>query len=126
MQELAFIHLEQICLMGSGLSQTVLLVQLSAKGKALDKDQIKADLTEQVLGINTQLEGHEKIAAVIVSDRNWNAENGLVTHTMKIKRAALEKHYSSHAEAVFALDAAVAMPAVFHELELKQSEVAVG
>ncbi|MEH6588559.1 MAG: AMP-binding protein [Halioglobus sp.] len=109
------IHLEQMCLMGNGLPQTVLLVQLSVRGKELDRDEVKVSLTEQVLAINTKLEGHEKIAAVVVSDRDWSSENGLVTHTMKIKRAALEKHYSSQAEQVFVLGASAAAPLVVQE-----------
>ena len=108
-------HLEQMCLMGSGLPQTVLLVQLSIQGKSIESLEMERQLTEQVLQINAELDSHLKIACVIISDKDWNAENGLVTHTMKIKRAALEKHYEHLAEEAFSYKASPATPLIMHE-----------
>ena len=108
-------NLEQLCLIGSGLPQTVLLVQLSAQGKQADPLALESALRQQTLEINASLEGHARIASVILSDDDWNAENGLVTHTMKIKRAALEKKYTSQAERVFSQGASLAAPLVIRE-----------
>lgn len=107
--------LEQICLMGSGFPQTVLLVQLSEQGKNIKSDKLKADLYQQVLKINDELDGHSRIACVIISDQDWSSENGLVTHTMKIKRAALEKHYAPMAEHAFSNGATAVKPLIIYE-----------
>ena len=108
-------YLEQMCLMGNGLPQTVLLVQLSDQGKKTDRRKLENELAEQTLKINAGLDSHARIACVILSDQNWNAENGLVTHTMKIKRAALEKHYGALAEKAFSSGASVKEPLVVFE-----------
>ena len=108
-------NLEQMCLVGSGLPQTVLLVQLSEGGKAMDKPQLERALYDHVLHVNAGLDSHLRIACVIISDQDWNAENGLVTHTMKIKRASLEKHYGQMAERIFNSDVTPAAPLIVYE-----------
>ncbi|MEH6570426.1 MAG: AMP-binding protein [Halioglobus sp.] len=108
-------QLEQMCLMGSGLPQTVLLVQLSAQGKEENINILEGQLRDQILKVNLELDGHARIAAVILSCQDWNSENGLVTHTMKIKRAALEKHYGQLAENAFAQGASLSAPLVISE-----------
>jgi long-chain acyl-CoA synthetase len=108
-------QLEQLCLMGSGLPQTVLLVQLSAQGKEADTQALKNELRQQTLTVNAALDHHARIASVILSNRDWTAANGLVTHTMKIKRAALEKHYAAMAEGAFSNGASITSPLVMLE-----------
>lgn len=108
-------HVEQMCLMGSGLPQTVLLVQLSEQGKNTDRHKLEDELYEHTLQINAELDSHSRIACVIISDQDWNTENGLVTHTMKIKRAALEKHYGQLAEKAFSNSTSAATPLIMHE-----------
>ncbi|KGE04589.1 AMP-binding protein [Pseudohaliea rubra] len=95
-------NLEQLCLIGSGLSQTVLLVQLSAQGKAAEAEGLDLELAALTTETNRTLEKHARIAALIISKEDWCPENGLVTHTLKIKRAALEGRYRAMAEAVLA------------------------
>ncbi len=107
--------LEQICLMGAGLPQTVLLLQLSAQGKARDRQWLESELQRQTIKVNEDLETHARIACVIVSFRDWTAENGLVTHTMKIKRSQLEEHYGALAEKAFSAGASVKEPLVIFE-----------
>ena len=111
-------YLEQLCLIGSGLPQTVLRVQLSAQGKEADPQTLENTLRQQTREINAALEGHARIASVILSDGDWNAQNGLVTHTMKIKRAALEKKYTGLAERVFPRGASLAAPLVIREEDI--------
>jgi long-subunit acyl-CoA synthetase (AMP-forming) len=108
-------YLEQMCLMGNGLAQTVLLVQLSAQGKEMDIEKLESELRRQTLEVNADLDSHAKIASVIISAQDWSAENGLVTHTMKINRSALEKHYSSLAEMAFSNGASIKAPLVIFE-----------
>jgi long-chain acyl-CoA synthetase len=109
------VNLEQMCLMGNGLPQTVLLVQLSTQGQDMDTETLQDELQRQIIEVNADLDGHEKIAGVIISAQDWNPENGLVTHTMKIKRAALEQRYGALAEKAFSIGASVKQPLVLLE-----------
>ena len=108
-------YLDQMCLMGSGLPQTVLLVQLSETGKAVDRASLEAELRKTAIEVNSELESHAKIACVIVSAQDWSTENGLATHTMKIKRASLEARYGEVAESAFSSGASVEEPLVVYE-----------
>ncbi|PLW81450.1 AMP-dependent synthetase [Kineobactrum sediminis] len=108
-------YLEQMCLMGSGLPQTVLLVQLSEVGKNTERPLLEKTVYDQTLRVNAELDSHQRIACVIISASDWNTENGLATHTMKIKRAALESRYGPLAEKVFLGDASVVSPLIAYE-----------
>lgn len=108
-------YLEQMCLIGAGLPQTVLLVQLSELGRAADHDALDKELCESLIKLNADLEGHSRIAALVISDEDWSAENGLVTHTLKIKRAALEKRYGEMAEKAFDNGASTDRPQILRE-----------
>lgn len=108
-------NLEQICLIGSGLPQTVLLVQLSAQGKAAEPEELDRVLARLTGEINPVLEKHARIAALIISKDDWSTGNGLVTHTLKIKRAALEERYRGMAEAALAGGASCDDPQVLRE-----------
>ena len=107
--------LDQMCLVGNGLPQTVLLVQLSDIGKGSDRESLEAELSRVTVEVNAELDSHTRIACVIVSGQDWSSENGLITHTMKIKRAALEKHYAALAEKAFSSGASVKTPLVMFE-----------
>jgi len=105
-------QLEQMCLIGSGMPQTVLLVQLSARGRSTDKRALTEELGRQVLQGNDDLDSHAKIACVIVSAHEWTAANGLLTHTLKIKRSALEKRYDALADSAFSSGASIKKPLI--------------
>lgn len=108
-------NLEQMCLIGAGLPQTVLLVQLSAQGQAACPEALDKELRESLIKVNTELETHAKIAALIISNEDWNSQNGLVTHTLKIKRAALEKRYGEMAESAFDDNSSTDRPLILRE-----------
>ncbi len=81
----------------------------------MDTETLQGELQRQIIEVNANLDGHEKIAGVIISAQDWNSENGLVTHTMKIKRAALEKRYGALAEKAFSIGASVKQPLILLE-----------
>jgi long-chain acyl-CoA synthetase len=111
-------HLEQVCLVGSGLPQTVLLVELSVEGLGADDSAVEDQLRDEIRQVNEDLESHARIACAIVSKDVWTSENGLVTHTMKIKRSAIEKRYHQLAEEAFTRGTSLKDPAVMWEAEL--------
>ena len=43
--------------------------------------------------INDTLENHERIKKIIVLKDSWSIENNILTPTLKIKRASIEKKY---------------------------------
>ena len=108
-------HLDQVCLMGNGLPQTLLLVQLSAEGQAADASAVEERLREEIQSVNADLDSHARIACALIVKDEWNSTNGLVTHTMKIKRSAIEERYGKLAEDAFAEVVSVNDPLVIWE-----------
>ena len=89
-------NLEQICVVGDGLPQPIVLVVLSERGKAKTKEDLVASLTKTMQVVNPKLDKHEKLHNIVVVAEDWTIENKLLTPTMKIKRNAIEKIYKSN------------------------------
>jgi hypothetical protein len=43
--------------------------------------------------LNADLDPHERLSLIVIGDGPWTVGNGLITPTLKIRRAALENHY---------------------------------
>lgn len=84
-------NIEQICIVGMGIPQPILLVVLSVEGKKKSKDELTENLINTINEINPILEKHEKIEKAVVMSEEWTVENGLMTPTLKIKRSQVEK-----------------------------------
>lgn len=65
--------------------------------------------------MNASLDSHARIACALIVKDEWSSANGLVTHTMKIKRAAIEQRYLSQAEQVFNRGASTKDPLIVWE-----------
>ncbi len=89
---------EQACLGGHGLAQTVMMAVRSAAAQGLSDAELDAELRTWVQSINARLEKHERIGAVILSRTPWSQDNGVLTHTLKIKRDAVDERYSDELE----------------------------
>jgi long-subunit acyl-CoA synthetase (AMP-forming) len=86
---------------GTGLPQPVAVVSLAEalRPKAATEEgkrEIEAQLRQVLETVNAQLAAHEKLARLYVSREAWTVESGLLTPTLKIKRAELDKRYGSH------------------------------
>jgi len=101
--------------MGAGLPQTAMAIQLSAEGKAADPQFVDEQLRQAIIRTNAKLDSHAKLAAVVISAEDWSAKNGLVTHTLKIKRAAVEKRYADLAERAMSQGGTPANPVLLRE-----------
>ena len=86
--------IEQICIVGMGIPQPIMLVIPSETGKNKSNFDLSESLLNSILEINPSLEKHEKIEKAIVMKEDWTIENGLLTPTMKIKRSHVEKIHS--------------------------------
>ncbi len=89
---------EACCLMGAGLPSPFAIVLLSPQARKQCKDPDAKKSLEQSLGalleqVNGRLEQHERVSFLAVVDGPWTVENGLITPTLKMKRAALEARY---------------------------------
>ncbi len=86
-------HIEMACVVGTGLPQPVALVQL-AEPSGTTREQIVEELTATLTVLNTELESHQRLAQLIVISGSWEAENGLLTPTLKLKRDLIEVKYA--------------------------------
>jgi long-chain acyl-CoA synthetase len=83
---------EQQCLYGFGLTQPIMLCNLSETAPT-DSGVLEQELTIFTQGVNEQLEPHERIGGIIICKTPWSAENGVLTHTLKVKRASVAERY---------------------------------
>lgn len=86
---------EQACLTGLGLTQTVMIAVLAESVAERSDDSLAEELIDWTQGINATLEKHERIGALILTRAAWTQENEMLTHTLKMKRDAVEKKYEA-------------------------------
>ncbi|MFT6033332.1 MAG: long-chain acyl-CoA synthetase [Arenicella sp.] len=86
--------IEQLCVMGSGLPTAMVVIVLSKEiADGMSKKEIEKSLLATVADVNGQNEKHEVVGGIRIVDQPWTIENGLLTPTMKVKRAELEEKY---------------------------------
>jgi len=83
--------IEQVCVVGMGIPQPLVLITLNEIGTNKTKEEIDQMLTAALDQINRTLEHHEKLEKAVVMKESWTVENGLLTPTMKVKRNEIEK-----------------------------------
>ncbi len=87
--------IDQLCFVGAGLKQPIMVVTLSANGMAKPRETIEAELKDDMDAVNASLEPHEQIAQVIVAREPWSSDNGIMSPTMKVKRNEVEKKFTA-------------------------------
>ncbi|WP_299008521.1 AMP-binding protein [uncultured Shewanella sp.] len=92
------LHIEQICVIGSGLPHPIALVQLSEGANLQHREEVRTSLKATLDNINIHLESHEKVDAIVITDEVWSVENDILTPTLKIKRHILESRYIERLE----------------------------
>jgi long-chain acyl-CoA synthetase len=85
--------LEQLCLVGAGLPATVLLAELSVEGQNMDSSELERALTAHMNTVNKTLEKHARMSHILIVKEPWTVANGKLTHTLKLKRPAVESGY---------------------------------
>ncbi len=86
---------QQMCIVGLGLDQPILLAVPSEKAK-LDRDVVSKKLSDFLVKVNSDLDGYKKIKKIILVKDEWVPENGLTTPTLKIKRAKIDERFSNN------------------------------
>jgi len=64
--------------------------------------EVQSALTALLAEVNSQVADYEKLKFIVVADQPWQIENGMLTPTMKIKRANIEKAIEPKLDAWYA------------------------
>ena len=91
-------NIDQLCVVGSGLSQPLLLVVLNETAKNKPATEIKELLGKSLFKLNSKLNSHERISKIIIISESWTIENKFLTPTMKLKRNLIENKYQEKYE----------------------------
>lgn len=91
-------HTEQQCLLGRGYSKTAMVCVLSALAQQADRDTVEADLRAVIERVNSEVEHHARIGALLISCDPWTIENAMLTPTLKIRREQVEQVFGERAQ----------------------------
>ncbi|EAR10886.1 AMP-binding protein [Reinekea sp. MED297] len=81
------------CVFGENQGQPVAAVQLNQPpGRINGLTEI---LENTLVSINGRLDSHEKLSALLVSDKAWTVESGWLTPTQKVRRRPISEHYQN-------------------------------
>ena len=95
--------IEACCVTGANLGQPLAIVVLNAEATAQSaspagRSALTESLSAHLKSINTTLDPHEQLEALIVVSEPWTVANGFITPTLKVKRNRVEEVYSAHYE----------------------------
>ncbi len=88
-------ELQQMCIVGLGLDQPILLAVPSKKAKE-NKENFNKKMSNYLADVNKDLDGYKKIKKIVMVKEEWIPENGLSTPTLKIKRAKIDQRFSEN------------------------------
>jgi long-chain acyl-CoA synthetase len=88
---------ELSCVSGVGQPAAFALVVLAEdiRGKLNDPERAPAsssELADLARQVNSELSTYEQLQMFVIAKEPWTIENGMLTPTMKIKRAKIEEH----------------------------------
>ncbi len=101
--------IEQCCVVGLGKPQPMALVVLNCMD-TMSEEKISESLSVTIESVNKQLESHERLSHILVTQEPWSIENGLLTPTLKLKRPEIERHYQT------LIDGSHRQPVVFENI----------
>lgn len=87
------LDIEQLCLLGLGMPQPVMLIVPSERGAAKSKAELEKNLEATMLRVNENLARYTKVNTLVIMKEPFTTENGLLTPTLKIKRFNVHKKY---------------------------------
>jgi long-subunit acyl-CoA synthetase (AMP-forming) len=98
--------IELSCVTGVGRPAAYALVVLAehVRPKISDaafREDVEKRLVTWLQEVNKNLSGYEQLQMIVVAKEPWTIDNGLLTPTMKLKRARIETHVQPHVDAWF-------------------------
>jgi long-chain acyl-CoA synthetase len=91
-------RIEQACVLGASMPQPFAVVVLSKGAQGASPNDVNRELAALRDEVNTSLDHHEHLQAIVIAKEPWTVENGLLTPTMKLKRGAIEEKYTPRAQ----------------------------
>jgi long-subunit acyl-CoA synthetase (AMP-forming) len=90
---------ESVAVFGSGMTAPFAMAVLTPPMRkelapAGHRTDIEAKLTAEINSVNAQLEHHEQLRFIVISEQPWTIDNELLTPTLKVRRSTLEQRYS--------------------------------
>ncbi|MFP3498035.1 AMP-binding protein [Pseudomonas sp. SIMBA_059] len=86
-------RIEQVCVVGEGLSAPIGLCVLAAAGE--ERQALRDSLERWLEQVNQTLDKPERLRQLVVVKDSWAVENGFLTPTLKIKRSVIESTYGA-------------------------------
>lgn len=90
--------IEQVCVVGRGLPQPMILCTLSPVGQETQRPMLEQRLSDDLMAINKELHNYQKLKKVVVLKEEWNVDNRILTPTLKVKRKVIEELYAPRYE----------------------------
>ena len=85
----------QMCVVGLGIPQPIMLVNISDLGKKLEKEELIEKLENKLESVNSTLFNYLRVSTIVICKDEWTPQNEILTPTMKIKRGNVDKMYMS-------------------------------
>jgi long-chain acyl-CoA synthetase len=90
---------ESVAVFGSGMTAPFAMAVLTpplrnALPPANQRAELESKLLAELDAVNTQLEHHEQLRFIVISEQPWTIDNELLTPTLKVRRATLEQRLS--------------------------------
>ena len=87
-------YIEQVCIVGRGLTQPIAIITLSSQSKNFNKIELEEYFKNSLISFNENMVNYEKISKFVILKKEWTVENNFLTPSMKIKRNTIERAYS--------------------------------
>ena len=84
-----------MCIVGLGVPQPIMLVNISDLGKKLEKEELIERLENKLESVNSTLFNYLRVSTIVICKDEWTPQNEILTPTMKIKRGNVDKMYMS-------------------------------
>jgi len=96
-EKLLSVHpaIEGCCVMGAGMASAFAVVGIT-KEWAQAREDLERSLQALLDEANAQLETHERLGFLAITDETWTIANGFLTPTIKLKRSVLEEWYAKY------------------------------
>jgi long-chain acyl-CoA synthetase len=91
---------EAVCVLGSGMAAPFCMAvptpEMRRGGSDGQREEIERRAGTELDRVNEQLEHHEQMRFIVLCQQPWSTDNGLLTPTLKVRRAALEQRFASN------------------------------
>lgn len=85
--------IEQVCLVGSGLPQPLVLVVLSEHGRTVAEEKLLEKMERELKEVNASLASHARVSTMVVMKEEWTVDNHLLTPTLKVRRSKIDARF---------------------------------